>query len=470
MTDEAVSEETLEVEPEQPVPLVAIIGRPNVGKSTLFNRLVRQRLAIVHDRPGVTRDRHYARAESMGRHYILVDTGGFDPSGDDIMKEGIVAQVQIAVDQADAILCVLDGTAAPTSIDSEEVELLRRSHKPVLYVANKADSARAELDAQDLFRLGMDRLICVSAQHGRGIPELEEAIADVLDAAEAAGGGERAPIADEGTLRVAVVGRPNAGKSSLVNRLLGEDRLLVDARPGTTRDAIDTIIERKGKRYLFVDTAGLRRKAQVQRSRDAVEAMSVLQAIRAIERAEVVVLLHDGTEPIADQDAKILSLAIDRGRAVVVALNKIDLLDADAQKAAERAAKDNLTFMPWAPLIKTSAKTGRGVDKLLETCEAVRDATRQRIGTGELNRFFEEVLQTHPPPTHGGKAPRFYFITQAESAPPTFVIVTSHPDHIQASYERYVKNAIRKRFGFEGAPLRVFFRRKDRRPPKKKRR
>jgi GTP-binding protein len=453
--------------PARATPIVAIIGRPNVGKSTLFNRLVGQRLAIVHDRPGVTRDRHYARAESLGRPYLLVDTGGFDPSGDDIMKEGIVAQVQIALDQADAILCVLDATAAPTSIDSEEVALLRKSKKPVLFLANKADSARAEMEAQDLFRLGMDRLFCVSAQHGRGIAELEEALAKVLD--ESGAGEEPGPAVDDSTVRVAVVGRPNAGKSSLINRLLGEERLLVDARPGTTRDAIDTVIERKGKRYLFVDTAGLRRKAQVQRSRDAVEAASVLQAIRAIERAEVVVLLHDATEPFADQDAKILSLAIDRGRSVVVALNKIDALDADGVKAAERSTRDALTFMPWAPIQKTSAKTGRGVDKLLEVVERVRASARQRVTTGELNRFFVEVLETHPPPTHAGRAPRFYFITQATTSPPIFVIVTSHPDHIQQSYERYVKNAIRKRFGFEGAPLRVVFRRKDRRPPRKKR-
>ncbi|MCA9618728.1 MAG: ribosome biogenesis GTPase Der, partial [Myxococcales bacterium] len=268
---------------------------------------------------------------------------------------------------------------------------------------------------------------------------------------------------------VAVIGRPNAGKSSLINRLLGEDRLLVDDKPGTTRDPIDTLIERGGKRYLFVDTAGLRRKAKVAKGRDAVEAMSVVKAVRAIERAEVVVLMCDAEAQVAEQDAKILGLAMDRGRGVVIGLNKVDLLDKEAIATTQQKAHDVLHFVPWARITRLSAKTGKGVDRLLSMVSEVRESFDKRIPTGELNRFFESVLVGHPPPTQGGKAPRFYYITQASARPPTFMVVTSHPDSIHFSYQRYVINAIRKAFGFEGVPIRVFYRRKDRREKKKKR-
>ena len=449
-------------------PVVAVIGRPNVGKSTLFNRLVGKRLAIVHDRPGVTRDRHYADAMSLGKSYLLVDTGGFDPSGDDNMKEGIVSQVRIALDQADVILCVLDATVPPTSIDSEEVDLLRRADKPVLYIANKCDSKRRENEANDLYRLGIDDLLFVSALHGRGMDDLEHALVDLLPDSKPEP--EATEEDEEGLIRVAVVGRPNAGKSSLINRLLGEERLLVDGRPGTTRDAIDLDISRHGKRYRFVDTAGLRRKAKVAKTKDVVESISVFQAVRAMERADVVVLMCDSDEGVAEQDAKILGLALDRGRAVVIALNKVDLLDKERIKSTRADAHDVLNFVSWAPFTRLSAKTGKGVDRMLKLIDEVYANFNQRISTGELNRFFEEVLMTHPPPTSGGRAPRFYYITQAGVRPPTFMIVTSHPDNLHFSYQRYVKNAIRKRFGFDGTPIRIFYRRKDRKQRKRRRR
>ncbi len=448
-------------------PVVALIGRPNVGKSTLFNRLVGKRLAIVHDQPGVTRDRHYSDAVSLGRAYTLIDTGGFDPSGEDMMKQGIVSQVEVALAEADVIICVLDATAPPTSIDSEEVALLRRSQKPVIYLANKSDSDRRENEAHDLYRLGMERLIFASALHGRGMGDLEQALVEALDAAEVHDEPEP-EIGD--AIRVAVIGRPNAGKSSLINRLLGEERLLVDAQPGTTRDPIDSLVERGGRKFLFVDTAGLRRKGKVAKGRDTVEALSVIQAIRAVERAEVVVLLCDADAKVAEQDAKVLGLALERGRAIVVGLNKVDLLSVEDAKKAVGQARDVLSFVPWAPLTRISAKTGRGVDRLLSTIVRVHEQFDKRITTGELNRFFETVLERHPPPTHGGKAPRFYFITQAKTRPPTFVIVTSHPDDLHFSYQRYVINAIRDAFGFEGVPVRVYYRRKDRRERKRKRR
>jgi GTP-binding protein len=449
--------------------VVAIIGRPNVGKSTLFNRLTRRKLAIVHDQPGVTRDRHYADTESMGRPYTLIDTGGFDPFGDDEMMQGIVTQVEIALHEADVIICVLDATAAPTSIDSEEVALLRRSDKPVVFVANKSDSERQENESNELYRLGMEKLICISALHGRGMADLEEALVDGLGTEPQLPEDEEV---DKSMVRVAVIGRPNAGKSSLINRLVGEERLLVDARPGTTRDSIDSIVERNGKKYLFVDTAGLRRKAKVAKGKDTVEALSVIAAIRAVERAEVVVLMCDAHGKVAEQDAKILGLAVDRGRAVVLGLNKMDLLDRDDTREAVANARDVLSFVAWAPAIRLSAKTGRGVDKLLAAVDRARESFDKRVTTGELNRFFERVLSKHPPPIQGGKAPRFYYITQAKARPPTFMIVTSHPDNLHFSYQRYVINAIRDEFGFEGAPIRVRYRRKDRREkkPNKRRR
>ena len=301
---------------EQPKPVVALIGRPTSARA-LAQPAVGRQAAIV--RPAwVTRDRHYGDATSFGRSYTLIDTGGFDPHGDDVMKKGIAHQVEVALSEADVVICVLDATAELTSVDSEEIALLRQSQKPVIFFANKADSTRLELDAQDLFRLGMDHLICGSALHGRSMDALEDALVDALGQAPAEE--EEEEEEESALLRVAVVGRPNAGKSSLINRLLGEERLLVDHRPGTTRDPIDTIVERGGRRFLFVDTAGLRRKASVSKSRDAVEAASVIQAIRAIERAEVVVLMCDTEAGVAEQDAKVLGLVVDRGRALVVAL------------------------------------------------------------------------------------------------------------------------------------------------------
>lgn len=441
-------------------PIVAVIGRPNVGKSTLFNRIVGKPLAIVHNQPGVTRDRHYADANVYGRDYTLIDTGGFDPGGDDEMKHGIIRQLDAAIAEADVIVCVLDATAPPSSVDSEEVALLRRTNKPVLYVANKADTTREDALSNDLYRLGMERLIPVSAIHGRGFDELERALSDVLPAELEAETVEEED--DDKPLSIAVIGKPNAGKSSLINRLLGEERLLTDSRPGTTRDTIDTLVERGGRRYRFVDTAGLRRKSKVSKANDTVESISVMRAIRAIDRAEVVVLLLDAAEGVAEQDAKILGLAVDRGRAIVIGLNKSDLLDREEKKKAVERARDVLAFASWAELTSLSAKTGRGVDKLLKVIDGVADCFRKRVKTAELNRFFDSVLMTHPPPTMGGRAPRFYYITQAGVAPPTFAISTNHPDSIHFSYQRYVSNAIRKQFGFNGVPLRVYYRAKKR--------
>lgn len=442
-------------------PIVCVVGRPNVGKSTLFNRLAGRKIAIVHDEPGVTRDRHYADVETLGRSYILVDTGGFDPVSDDPMKVGIKRQIDIALGEADVVICVLDAREPATSIDHAEMKLLRASKKPVIYVANKADSERLENEASDLYRLGMDKLITISALHGRRVDELESAIIELFPPAPELP--DPADALDPSMLRVAVIGKPNAGKSSLVNRLLGESRLLVDDQPGTTRDAIDSIVERGGKKYLFVDTAGIRRKAKVKKESDVVEGLSVLEAIRAMERCDVVVLLADAAEGVAEQDAKVLGLAVDRGRGVIIGLNKMDMLDKRESEKAEEDARDKISFAPWAPIVRVSAKTGRGLDVLLKQVTAVGEAFHRRVPTGELNRFFEQVLKTHPPPTSGGKAPRLYYITQAESRPPVFVIMSSSPDNIHFSYRRYVLNQLRKTFAFDGVPIEAHYKARRRR-------
>ncbi len=444
--------------------IVALVGRPNVGKSTLFNRLVGKKVAIVHDEPGVTRDRHYGDVESRGRRYTLIDTGGFDPESEDPMRQGIRRQVEIAIAEADVIVCVLDATASTAPADHAEVALLRRADKPVIFIANKADNPRLEAESADLYRLGIKDLVQVSALHGRGVDALEAAI----DAALPPPPAEAPAPAEGGAVTIAVIGRPNAGKSSLVNRLSGEERVLVDARPGTTRDPIDLPIERDGKRFVLIDTAGIRRKAKVAKEHDVVEAISVMHAIRSMDRGEVALLMCDAAEGVAEQDAKILGLAVDRGRAaIVIVLNKIDLLDKKQLAKVEADARDKLSFAPWAPIVHVSAVTGRGMGGLFDTLGRVAEAYRRRVPTGELNRFFEAVLVTHPPPTSGGKAPRVFYITQAETSPPLFVVVASDPEKLHFSYQRYVTNQLRKTFGFEGVPVRVKYKARRRRDLKK---
>ncbi|MEM6955807.1 MAG: ribosome biogenesis GTPase Der [Myxococcota bacterium] len=441
--------------------MVAIVGRPNVGKSTLFNKLARQKVAIVEDVAGVTRDRHYADAWALGREYVLIDTGGFDPTSDDPMREGIASQVHLALEECDVVLCVFDGTVDPMPADREAVQLLRGADKPVLFIANKADSEARSLGSVSLYELGIDHLFPVSALHGRGLGDLEEALANALPE-----GGAAPEAPDLNIPRIAIVGRPNAGKSSLINRLMGEDRQLVDHRPGTTVDSIDTLYEKDGHRFVLIDTAGIRRKARVKKY--GVEALSVYDAIRAMERSHAVVLMIDGEAGIGEQDAKIAGLAVDRGCALVIGLNKADRLDGDAVRAARQRVREILAFAPWAKVVTLSAKTGRGVNRLLAAAERAVASHRQRVTTSEVNRFFEEVLERHPPPTQKNRAPRLYYVTQAQTRPPVFVVVTNHPKYVHFSYQRYVVNQIRERFGFEGTPIRVRYRDKDRNSTRRK--
>jgi GTP-binding protein len=436
-------------------PIVAIVGRPNVGKSALFNRLAGAPIAIVEDMPGVTRDRLYAEALALGRPYVLIDTGGFDPGSDDPLSQNITAQVRLAIEEADLVLCVLDATSAPLPSDREAVALLRQSKVPVLYVASKADNARIAEAALELYELGVDALQPISALHGHGIGALEEALVEHFPPPR-----EDDAAADTTLQRIAIVGRPNAGKSSLVNRLLGAERQIVDDRPGTTVDSVDTLLSYEGQPLVLIDTAGIRRKRSVE---EGLEQLAVMQALRAVDRSDVVVLMIDANEGPSEQDAKIAGLAMERGRALVIALNKGDLLDEAARKQALSRARDVFAFATWAPLHVLSVRSGRGVKTLMRSVHAVGEAHKKRVTTGEVNRFFEEVLERHPPPSMNNRAVRLYYVTQVQAAPPSFVITTNYPDRVHFSYRRYVINQLRERFGFDGTPVRVFYRGKSKR-------
>jgi len=436
-------------------PIVAIVGRPNVGKSALFNRLAGAPLAIVEDMPGVTRDRLYAEAEALGHSYVLIDTGGFDPLSDDPLSQSIAQQVRIALEEADVVVCVLDATQTPLAADREAVSLLRMSSLPVVYVANKADNPRVRDGALEHYELGLPELLPISALHGHGIAELEDKLIGHFPEPD-----EDAEEGDSSLDRVAIVGRPNAGKSSLVNRLVGQERQIVDDRPGTTVDSVDTHIEFGGEPLVLIDTAGIRRKRSVERG---LESLAVMQAVRAVERSNVVVLMIDAQAGASEQDAKIAGLAIERGRALVIALNKSDLLDDAGRKSAIANARDVLAFASWAPIQLVSVESGRGVNKLMHRVRAVGQAHKLRVTTAEVNRFFEEVLDRHPPPSMNNRAVRIYYATQVQAAPPTFVIAANYPDRVHFSYRRYVVNQLRERFGFDGTPVRVFYRGKEQR-------
>jgi GTP-binding protein len=481
------------------IPIVAIVGRPNVGKSTLFNRLAGIAIAIVHDEPGVTRDRHYADVHAFGRTFTLIDTGGFDPGDTDAIGRGIARHVRAAVEEADVIMCILDGQTPPTEADAAAVRMLRQAHKPVIYIANRVDHPRQLEQAAELYSLGIE-LIPVSALHGRGMPELGEALlaglppitpeeAAALDApppprrpalprrseskdlegdadeielrdAAVAAEAELAAAGPPPVPRVALIGRPNAGKSSLLNRLSGQERSLVDDRPGTTRDPVDARISFKGHEYVIVDTAGIRRRSKVE---PGVESQSVMQALRSVQRADVVVLLCDAAEGLAEQDARLLGLVAERSRPIVVGLNKIDLLNARQRKAALESAQDQLHFAPWAPIVSFSNKTGEGATQLMNTVRRAFAQYASRIPTAELNKFLQATVERNPPPGAGSKSPRLFFMTQAQASPPVFIIMCSAAEEIKDAYRRFITNQLRKTFGFESVPLVVRYKNRRRR-------
>ncbi|MFY1632394.1 ribosome biogenesis GTPase Der [Solwaraspora sp. WMMB335] len=427
-----------------PVPVVAVVGRPNVGKSTLVNRIIGRRQAVVEDTPGVTRDRVPYDAHWSGRQFTVVDTGGWEPDARD-RAAAIAAQAEAAIVTADVVLFVVDATVGATDVDEAAVKMLRRSAKPVLLVANKADNANIELDATALWSLGLGEPYPVSALHGRGSGDLLDAVLDALP--------DLPPVTEpgpRGPRRVALVGRPNVGKSSLLNRLAREERAVVDSVAGTTVDPVDSIVEIGGEPWQFVDTAGLRKRAN---RASGTEYYASLRTAGAIEAAEVAVVLLDASETLSEQDQRVLSTVVEAGRALVIAFNKWDLVDADRRYYLEKEIERDLRRIPWAIRVNISARTGRAVERLAPALRTALASWETRIPTGQLNQWLTALVQATPHPIRGGRAPRILFATQAGVAPPRFVLFTTGP--LDAGYQRFVERKLREEHGFQGSPIEV---------------
>ena len=436
-----------------PHPVVAVVGRPNVGKSTLVNRILGRREAVVEDVPGVTRDRVAYDAEWAGRRFTLVDTGGWaiDASG---IHLRVAEQAEVAVELADVVMFVVDATVGATDDDEAVVKLLRRAGKPVVLVANKVDDQRTEADAAALWNLGLGQPWPVSALHGRGSGDVLDAVLEVMPAVSAFEGAYQRG----GPRRVALIGRPNVGKSSLLNKLAGEDRVVVDNVAGTTRDPVDELIELGGRTWRFVDTAGIRRRVHQTRGADFYAS---LRTQTALEKAEVAVVLIDAEQSIAEQDIRVVQQVIDAGRALVVAYNKWDQLDEERRYYLEREIERELVQIPWAPRVNISARTGRHVEKLVPALELALESWDTRVPTGRLNAFLGEVVAGHPHPVRGGKQPRILFATQAGTRPPRFVVFAS--GFLEAGYRRFLERRLREQFGFEGTPIEVSVRVREKR-------
>jgi GTP-binding protein len=437
------------------VPLVAIIGRPNVGKSTLFNKILGAKTAIVDDVPGVTRDRNYADATYRERKFRLVDTGGLDLSASDGMLALIRRQSELAIAEADILLFILDGRAGLMPPDYEVVKLLRGATKPIFYVINKIDTPKAEPLMADFYQLGKDELYAVSAEHGIGVSELLDALYPLLPAADETSELLQLP-------RIAVVGRPNVGKSTLVNALLGEERVVVSDVPGTTRDPIDSLVTHEGARYIFTDTAGIRRRGKIDRG---IEGYSVLRSLRAIGRSDLAVLLLDGVEGVTEQDTKIAGAILKQGRACILLVNKWDLRagDAAARKEYELELHRRFPFLTWAPVYYGSALKPESLSTLFTHINHVHTMFTKRIPTGALNTWLQNILMTHPLPVRKGKPAKVTksaFITQVTTKPPAFALFVGHPENITPAYLRFLENQLRDSYGFTGTPLRLMVRKK----------
>jgi GTPase len=442
------------IEEAAPPPVVAVVGRPNVGKSTLVNRILGRREAVVQDVPGVTRDRVSYDALWSGRRFVVQDTGGWEPDAKGL-QQLVAEQASVAMRTADAIILVVDATVGATTADDAAARLLQRSGKPVFLVANKVDTERGEADAAELWSLGLGEPYPISAMHGRGVADLLDNVIDALPAVSemASGGG--------GPRRVALVGKPNVGKSSLLNRLAGDERSVVHDVPGTTVDPVDSLIELDGKVFRFVDTAGLRRKVG---QASGHEYYASIRTHGAIDSAEVAVVLIDGSQPLTEQDQRVLSMVIDAGRALVLAFNKWDLVDEDRRDLLDREIERELAQLQWAPRVNISAKTGRAVQKLVPALEKSLESWDTRVSTGRLNTFIKEIVAATPPPVRGGKQPRILFATQATARPPTFVLFTT--GFLEAGYRRFLERRLRETFGFEGSPIRINVRVREKRGAK----
>jgi len=439
--------------PTGPLPILAVIGRANVGKSTLVNRIIGRREAVVEDVPGVTRDRVSYPAEWAGRRFMLMDTGGWEHNVFGIHAR-VAEQAELAIQMADAILFVLDATVGATGTDELVVPLLRKSGKPVVLAANKVDGPSGESDAAGLWSLGLGEPHAISALHGRGTGDLLDAAMAVLPEISAGGG----VVPEGGPRRVALVGRPNVGKSSLLNKVVGSERVVVDSVAGTTRDPVDEFVELAGKTWVFVDTAGIRRRVHQTSGADFYAS---LRTQAAIEKAEVAVVLVDASEPITEQDTRVITQVIEAGRALVIAYNKWDLMDEDRRPYLEREIEQDLVQVQWAPRVNISATSGRHMDRLVPAIETSLASWDMRISTGRLNAFLGELVAAHPHPLRGGKQPRILFATQADTRPPRFVIFAS--GFLEAGYRRYIERRLRETFGFEGSPISISVRVREKR-------
>lgn len=432
-------------------PIVAIVGRPNVGKSTLFNVIAGDSIAIVKDTPGVTRDRIYADCSWLNYNFTLIDTGGIEPDSSDVILSQMRDQAQIAIDTADVIIFLVDVRQGLTDADGKVADMLRRSQKPVVLCVNKVDSfKKMEADVYEFYNLGIGDPIPVSASNHQGVGDLLEAVSNHFkkDGSESD---------DDDRPRIAIVGRPNVGKSSIVNRLVGEKRVIVSDIAGTTRDAIDTPLKRNGREYILIDTAGLRRKSKIH---EDLERYSIIRTVTAVERADVVVMVIDAAEGVAEQDAKIAGIAHERGKGVIIAVNKWDAVEKDDKtiyKMTEKI-KQTLAYMPYAEFVFISAKTGQRLDKLFELIDMIIENQSMRIATGVLNEILAEAVAMQQPPSDKGRRLKIFYMTQISVKPPTFVVFANDKKLMHYSYTRYIENQIRNAFGFRGTPLRFIIR------------
>jgi GTP-binding protein len=455
------------------LPVVAIVGRPNVGKSTLFNRLIGQRLAIVEDIPGTTRDRVYGTAEWNGRRFTVVDTGGLELEPGTDIEARVQVQARVAIEEADVILFVVDAAAGLAPLDHEVADRLRRASKPTILVVNKADNPRREQEGAEFYALGMEPTITISAQHGRNTGDLADMIVWELPPpgeAEASANAEPGDLSEEeleelgeteiGPPRVAIVGRPNTGKSTFVNRVLGEERMIVSDVPGTTRDPIDTTVQVDDEPLVLVDTAGIRRRGSIEKG---IERYSVLRSMKAIDRADVAVVMTDATEGYTAQDAHVVGYVLEAGRGIVLVINKWDEVEKDGHTADQwlKALRREAPYLAWADIVFASAKTGQRVERILREARRVAEERYRRVPTADLNRVVTDAVRAHPPSHVRNRLPKVYYATQAAVAPPTFVIFVNDPALIHFSYRRYLENRIRDEYGFLGTPIRLVFRARE---------
>lgn len=440
-----VGDEGLEI-----APLVAIVGRPNVGKSRLFNRMTGTRFAIVEDMPGVTRDRQYGDGQWDGRRFHVVDTGGFEPESSDVLLRQMREQARLAIREADRIIFLLDGQAGVLPADREIADLLRQTQKPVFFAVNKIDGAKHEANLTDFWDLGAENIYGISAEHGRNYDELMDALLEGVPSVDDV-------KVDDTLVKVAVLGRPNAGKSTLVNRLLGEERLLTSDIPGTTRDAINTYLIHCGQRYLFIDTAGVRRRRSID---EQVEKYAVVQSFKAIDRSDVVVYVIDAVAGITAQDQRMIGMVVEKGRALVIVLNKWDAVQKDHRTADEyvKLLRELLHFASFAPIITMSAKTGLRANRIFPLILSAHEQFIRRITTSQLNTYVRAALQKNPPKSWGNQRLKIYYASQVATRPPTFMFSVNDPDIVHFSYRRYLVNMLRGAFTFEGAPVKMFFR------------